>query len=55
MSIPGGEIRLQTTVYKPDGPGPFPLAIISHGVPFEKMLEAEIRSGTVTASRARNS
>ena len=43
MSIPGGEIRLQTTVYKPDGPGPFPLAIISHGVPFEKMLEAEIQ------------
>ncbi|MHB9099469.1 MAG: serine aminopeptidase domain-containing protein [Syntrophales bacterium] len=40
----GGEVRLQTTVYQPDGPGPFPLAIISHGVPFEKMLESEIKS-----------
>ncbi|MHB8910331.1 MAG: alpha/beta hydrolase family protein [Syntrophales bacterium] len=40
----GGNIRLQTTVYKPDGPGPFPLAVISHGVPFEKMLESEIKS-----------
>jgi dienelactone hydrolase len=40
----GGEIRLQTTVYKPDGPGPFPLAVISHGVPFEKVLESEIKS-----------
>jgi dienelactone hydrolase len=44
MSVPGGEVRLQTTVYKPDGPGPFPLVIISHGVPFEKTLESEIRS-----------
>jgi dienelactone hydrolase len=46
--IPGrgdwGEVRLQTTVYKPNGPGPFPLAIISHGVPFEKMLESEVKS-----------
>ena len=29
---------------RPDGPGPFPLAIISHGVPFEKVLESEIKS-----------
>ena len=43
MAVMGGEVRLQTTVYKPDGPGPFPLVIISHGVPFEKSLEAEIR------------
>lgn len=46
--IPGqsywGEVRLQTTVYKPDGPGPFPLVIISHGVPFEKVLESEVKS-----------
>jgi dienelactone hydrolase len=46
--IPGrgdwGEVRLQTTIYKPDGPGPFPLAIISHGVPFEKVLESEVKS-----------
>jgi len=46
--IPGrgdwGEVRLQTTVYKPNGPGPFPLVIISHGVPFEKVLESEIQS-----------
>ena len=40
----GGEVRLQTTVYKPDGPGPFSLAIISHGVPFEKVLESEVKS-----------
>ena len=39
-----GEIKLQTTIYKPDGPGPFPLMIISHGVPFEKVLESEIKS-----------
>jgi dienelactone hydrolase len=48
LLIPGqgdwGDVRLQTTVYKPDGTGPFPLAIISHGVPFEKMLESEIKS-----------
>ena len=43
MGVMGGEVRLQTTVYKPDGPGPFPLVIISHGVPFEKSLEAEIK------------
>jgi len=43
MSVSGGEVRLQTTLYTPDGPGPFPLAIISHGVPFEKTLEAEVR------------
>ena len=43
MSVMGGEVRLQTTVYRPDGPGPFPLVIISHGVPFEKTLESEIR------------
>ena len=46
--IPGrddwGEVQLQTTVYKPYGPGPFPLAIISHGVPFEKVLESEVKS-----------
>jgi dienelactone hydrolase len=40
----GVEIQLQTTVYKPDGPGPFPLAIISHGVPFAKVLESEIQA-----------
>ncbi len=48
VSIPArffwGEIKLQTTIYKPDGPGPFPLMIISHGVPFEKVLESEIKS-----------
>lgn len=26
-----GHIRLQTTVFRPDGPGPFPLVIINHG------------------------
>lgn len=39
-----GEGKLQTTIYKPDGPGPFPLAIISHGVPFERVLESEVQS-----------
>jgi len=46
--IPGqgdwGEVQLQTTVYKPNGSGPFPLVIISHGVPFEKVLESEVKS-----------
>lgn len=27
----GGHARLQTTVFRPDGPGPFPLIIINHG------------------------
>ncbi|MDB5963148.1 MAG: dienelactone hydrolase [Massilia sp.] len=27
----GGRVRLQTTVFRPDGPGPFPLVIINHG------------------------
>lgn len=27
----GGHAHLQTTVFKPDGPGPFPLIIINHG------------------------
>lgn len=39
-----GEVLLQTTVYQPDGPGPFPLTIISHGVPFEKVLESEVQA-----------
>ena len=26
-------IKLQTTIFKPDGSGPFPLVILSHGVP----------------------
>jgi dienelactone hydrolase len=43
IAIPGGEARLQTTIYRPDGDGPFPLAVISHGVPFEKSLESELR------------
>jgi dienelactone hydrolase len=46
--IPGrsdwGDFQLQTTVYRPDGPGPFPLVIISHGVPFEKVLESEVKA-----------
>ena len=46
--IPGrddwGDVQLQTTVYRPDGPGPFPLVIISHGVPFEKVLESEVKA-----------
>ncbi len=40
----GWEVSIQTTVFKPDGPGPFPLAIISHGVPFEKVLESEVKA-----------
>ena len=27
----GGRVRLQTTMFRPDGPGPFPLVIINHG------------------------
>ncbi|MFL6657357.1 MAG: dienelactone hydrolase family protein [Massilia sp.] len=28
---PGRDVRLQTTVFRPNGPGPFPLLIINHG------------------------
>ncbi|NVD99400.1 prolyl oligopeptidase family serine peptidase [Massilia sp. BJB1822] len=28
---PGGRERLETTLFKPDGPGPFPLLVINHG------------------------
>jgi dienelactone hydrolase len=28
---PDGTITLQTTIYKPDGPGPFPLIVFNHG------------------------
>jgi dienelactone hydrolase len=31
-----GDVRLETTLYRPDGPGPFPLAIVNHGVPPDK-------------------
>ncbi|TDY49949.1 dienelactone hydrolase [Paraburkholderia rhizosphaerae] len=34
IGIPGGpdgSITLQTTIYKPDGPGPFPLVVFNHG------------------------
>lgn len=28
---PGGQVMLETTVFKPDGAGPFPLLVINHG------------------------
>jgi dienelactone hydrolase len=31
LAIPAGQARLQTTVFRPNGPGPFPLLIINHG------------------------
>lgn len=36
-------ITLQTTVFKPDGPGPFPLAILSHGVDTDQAMSGESR------------
>ncbi|HVN97880.1 MAG TPA: alpha/beta hydrolase [Syntrophorhabdaceae bacterium] len=37
------EIKLQTTVFQPDGAGPFPLIVLSHGVPFDKAEAAEVK------------
>jgi hypothetical protein len=28
---PSGKVVLETTVYKPDGPGPFPMIVFNHG------------------------
>jgi len=27
----GGTVTLETTIYRPDGPGPFPMVIFNHG------------------------
>lgn len=35
--VPAGDVKLQTTVYRPDGKGPFPLIVMNHGVPFDKL------------------
>jgi dienelactone hydrolase len=32
MKSGSSEFTLQTTIFKPDGPGPFPLIVLSHGV-----------------------
>jgi len=42
MKSVSGEVRLQTTIFKPDGSGPFPLAIINHGANFD-----DVRSGAL--------
>jgi dienelactone hydrolase len=35
--IPAGDVKLQTTVYRPEGKGPFPLVVMNHGVPPDKV------------------
>jgi dienelactone hydrolase len=37
----GGSITLETTVYKPDGPGPFPMIVFNHGkMPGDPRMQA---------------
>jgi dienelactone hydrolase len=31
ISVPSGDVTLETTVFKPDGPGPFPMVVFNHG------------------------
>jgi dienelactone hydrolase len=31
ISIPADDITLETTIYRPDGPGPFPMIVFNHG------------------------
>src|SRR5688500_2747920 len=39
-------IELETTIYKPDGDGPFPLALINHGkAPGDTRFQARFRPG----------
>lgn len=35
ISGPGGA-RLELTLYRPNGPGPFPLVLLTHGIPLDK-------------------
>ncbi len=44
MKTGSKELILQTTVFRPDGPGPFPLIIISHGVNTDMARSGEISS-----------
>jgi dienelactone hydrolase len=38
---PAGKITLETTIYKPDGPGPFPMVVFNHGkMPGDPRLQA---------------
>lgn len=39
-----GGAGLETTLYQPDGPGPFPLVLLTHGIPADKVeMEREKR------------
>jgi len=31
IEVPSGDVSLETTLFKPDGPGPFPMVIFNHG------------------------
>jgi len=43
METDSQKIKLQTTIFQPDGIGPFPLIVLSHGVPFDKAGAAEVK------------
>jgi dienelactone hydrolase len=45
-AIPLGSLELETTIYKPEGAGPFPLVIINHGkAPGSAKLQERYRPG----------
>src|SRR5476651_253819 len=31
IEVPSGDVSLETTIFKPDGPGPFPMVVFNHG------------------------
>jgi dienelactone hydrolase len=35
--------KVETTIFRPRGPGPFPLLVVNHGVPFDKFELMEVR------------
>ena len=54
IKIPAGraqDVQLETTVFRPPGPGPFPLLIVNHGkAPGNPKLQARDRAQLVVAA-----
>jgi len=52
MTVPGSSgtrrLTLEATLYRPDGPGPFPLVVLSHGTP--RNPEQRVAQGRLTYS-----
>ena len=44
MKSASEEFTLQTTIFKPDGPGPFPLIVLSHGVNTDMGRSGEMKT-----------